>query len=482
MSIVYQIAASFLLLLALASASNEDEGNMVQLVHEAVVGATKWTQASLGENKIVVGNVNTTYCSLSDCLKLYDNSEDRLNRLLVTPHGVNDKLAWLSGVLNNHKTCLDGLLEKNHSLPQEGKSLTILLYKALALYGRSGNNNTKISSPTSSSDDENAGILVSWDAETTRADYVVAQDGSGNFKTITEAVRAMDQRRQAQRVVIYVKSGVYVENVEIKRGMRNVMLVGDGIDKTIVTGTRNVVDGGTTYNSATFIVSGDGFWARDITFENTAGPQKHQAVAITVASDLSVFYRCSFKGYQDTLFLHSLRQFYRDCHIYGTVDIIFGDAAAVLQNCDIFVRRPMRHQANMITAQGRENPYSKTGISIHMSRVAPTSEFQAVKDVFNTFLGRPWKKYSRTVFLKTDLDGLIHPKGWTEWRGDFALSTLYYGEYMNLGRGASTRERVDWPGFHVINDPREAGGFTVSGFLQGESWIPASGVPFFPGL
>ncbi|KAF5186389.1 Pectinesterase/pectinesterase inhibitor, partial [Thalictrum thalictroides] len=125
----------------------------------------------------------------------------------------------------------------------------------------------------------------------------------------------------------------------------------------------NVKDGATTYNSATFVVAGDGFWARDITFENTAWPQNHQAVAITVASDLSVFYRCSFKGYQDTLFVHSLRQFYRDCYVYGTVDFIYGNAAAVLQNCNILVRRPMDHQGNMITAQGRDDPNENTGIS-----------------------------------------------------------------------------------------------------------------------
>lgn len=219
-----------------------------------------------------------------------------------------------------------------------------------------------------------------------------------------------------------------------------------------------------------------------MTFENTAGPHKHQAVALRVGSDRAVFYRCSFRGYQDTLFVHSLRQFYRNCHVYGTVDFIFGDAAAVLQDCDIFVRRPMGHQANMITAQGRDDPNENTGISVMGSRVRPAADFEGVKGRFRSFLGRPWKKYSRTVFLKTDLDGLVDRRGWKEWSGGFALSTLYYAEFMNTGGGAATEGRVKWPGFHVLRDVGEAERFGVRNFVGGHEWIPATGVPFSAGL
>lgn len=187
------------------------------------------------------------------------------------------------------------------------------------------------------------------------------------------------------------------------------------------------------------------------------------------------------KAYQDTLFTHSMRQFYRDCDIHGTIDFIFGDASTVIQNCNIFVRKPMSGQANMITAQGRDHTDSNTGISIHASKVIPSSEFLDSNEHMN-YLGRPWKQYSRTVFMKTDLDGLIHPKGWDEWSGDFALSTLYYGEYMNTGAGANTDKRVTWPGFHVLRNSEEAYPFSVSQFLQGEWWIAASGVPFWVGI
>ena len=205
-------------------------------------------------------------------------------------------------------------------------------------------------------------------------------------------------------------------------------------------------------------------------------------MALKVSSDLSIFYRCSFKAYQDTLFVHSNRQFYRDCDIYGTIDFIFGDASVVFQNCNILVRRPMDHQSNFITAQGRDDPNKPTGISIQSCMVRPAPDFVTSKDYFKSYLGRPWKEYSRTVFMKTDLDGLIDPKGWGEWNGEFALATLYYGEYMNTDSGASTQDRVNWPGFHLMNSDNEAMPFTVSEFLQGEQWISATGVPFWSAI
>ncbi|KAG0458365.1 hypothetical protein HPP92_023522 [Vanilla planifolia] len=84
--------------------------------------------------------------------------------------------------------------------------------------------------------------------------------------------------------------------------------------------------------------------------------------------------------------------------------------------------------------------------------------------------------------MKTNIGSLIDPAGWLEWSGDFALGTLYYGEYMNTGTGSATSGRVKWPGYHVITSASEAGKFTAGSFLSGDSWIPASGVPYTSGL
>lgn len=440
-----------------------------------------------GLGSLSLSDQTSATIALSDCAKLYEESESRLSHMMSQEsyYAKEDALTWMSAVMTNHRTCLDGLKEKGYIEAQVlDRNLTMLLKQALVVYSKNNKGKGKGPPEGTISKSDYAGILESWSESSYKPDFTVAQDGSGTHGTIQAAVNAlaaMGHNRPA-RAVIHVKSGVYHEKVEIGQKLHNVMLVGDGIDKTIVTGNRNVVQGSTTLNSATFDVSGDGFWARDMTFENSAGPEKHQAVALKVSSDLSVFYRCSFRAYQDTLYVHSNRQFYRDCYVYGTIDFIFGDATVVLQNCDIFVRKPMSHQSNFITAQGRDDPNKNTGISIQSCRVRPDSEFLTLKESFKTFLGRPWRKYSRTVFLKTDLDGLVHPRGWGEWSGEFALSTLYYGEYLNTGYGASTQNRVNWPGFHVLRSASEATPFTVNQFLQGERWIPATGVPFSSGI
>jgi len=221
---------------------------------------------------------------------------------------------------------------------------------------------------------------------------------------------------------------------------------------------------------------------RDMTIQNVAGPEKHQAVALRVGADHSVVYRCNIIGYQDTLYVHSQRQFFRECDVFGTVDFIFGNAAVVLQKCSLWARKPMANQKNTITAQNRKDPNQNTGISIHDCRVVATADLEAAKWAYPTYLGRPWKLYSRVVYMMTYMGDHINPAGWLEWNGNFALDTLYYGEYMNYGPGAGVAKRVTWPGYRVITMPEEATKFTVGQFIYGSSWLPATGVAFFAGL
>ncbi|XP_047152713.1 pectinesterase-like [Vigna umbellata] len=312
---------------------------------------------------------------------------------------------------------------------------------------------------------------------------VVSQDGSGNFTTINGAIAAAPNNSAASDgyFLILVTGGVYQEYVSIAKNKKYLMMVGEGINQTIITGDHNVVDNFTTFNSATFAVVAQGFVAVNMTFRNTAGPSKHQAVAVRNGADLSTFYSCSFEGYQDTLYTHSLRQFYRECDIYGTVDFIFGNAAVVFQTCNMYPRLPLSGQFNAITAQGRTDPNQNTGTSIQNATIKAAADLAPVVGSVKTYLGRPWKEYSRTVYMQSFMDSLINPAGWHEWSGDFALTTLYYAEYNNTGPGSSTQNRVTWSGYHVIN-VTDAVNFTVANFLDGDSWLPITGVPYRSGL
>ncbi|XP_006367816.2 probable pectinesterase/pectinesterase inhibitor 17 [Solanum tuberosum] len=423
----------------------------------------------------------------SDCVKLYESTILQLNKTLDSNTKCTDFdiQTWLSTAMTNLETCQTGFIElgvnSDYILPSlMSNNVSELICNTLSLnnIGSNMKQTYKDGFPTWVSPGDRKLLQLS----SISPNLVVAQDGTGNFLTIKAALDAAAKRSGNERFVIHVKRGVYRENLEIGNKMKNIMLVGDGMKYTIITGSRSVGGGSTTFNSGTVVVTGEGFIAQGITFRNTAGPQNHQAVALRSGSDLSVFYRCGFEGYQDTLYVHSQRQFYKECYIYGTVDFIFGNAAVVLQNCMIFARRPMDKQKITITAQGRTDPNQNTGISIHNSRVMAASDLRPVLGTFKTFLGRPWKQYSRTVFMKTYLDSLVDPAGWLEWDGDFALSTLYYGEYRNAGPGASTSSRVKWSGYRVITNSNEAARFSVENFIAGRSWLPATNVPFRAGL
>ncbi|KAF5769504.1 putative pectinesterase [Helianthus annuus] len=312
------------------------------------------------------------------------------------------------------------------------------------------------------------------------ADVTVCKGGGCDYVTVQEAVDVVPDWGYGRRFVIRVKEGVYEETVRVGIEKVNVVVIGDGMGKTVITGSLNVGQPGlSTYNTATFGVVGDGFMASGLTIENTAGPDAHQAVAFRSDSDQSIIENCEFLGNQDTLYAHSLRQYYKSCRIEGNVDFIFGNSASIFQDCTILVRprqlRPEKGENNAVTAHGRIDPAQSTGFVFQNCLINGTEEYMRLYNskpkAHRNFLGRPWKEFSRTVFINCNLDALITPQGWLPWKGDFALKTLYYGELGNSGRGSDLSERVNWssriPAEHVNV-------YSVGNFLQGDQWRVAS--------
>ncbi|XP_076953858.1 putative pectinesterase/pectinesterase inhibitor 59 [Bidens hawaiensis] len=437
---------------------------------------------------------DTTKAVWNDCYRLLNNTVFQLNQTVTglknNQSSDFDTQTWLSAALTNLQTCFTGCGELNltdFATPIKASNLSKMISNSLAI-------NHKFLKQKPSELKQRDGFptwvtrrdrrLLTTVSFQSLANVTVSQAPGSRFPTIQSALDyAGSVDRQNQRFIIYIKGGVYNENIDIVNGLNNIMFVGDGIRYTIITANRSASGGYTTYGSATVGVEGSGFIARGITFRNTAGPKGGQAVALRSASDLYVYYACSFEGYQDTLFAVSQRQFYKLCYISGTIDFIFGNAAIGFQNCVILVRKPLPGQANTITAQGRGDPFQNSGISIHNCRVIPASDLVPVVGSVQTYLGRPWQEYSRTVFIKTYLDGFINPKGWLPWGNtDFAFDTLYYGEYGCFVDGAGLADRVNWTGYHGDMSLADVQDFTVQGLIAGRMWLPATGVPFTAGL
>ncbi|KAF2294933.1 hypothetical protein GH714_027130 [Hevea brasiliensis] len=276
--------------------------------------------------------------------------------------------------------------------------------------------------------------------------------------------------------------GIYNEAVVVPKTHSNILMYGDGPEKTIVTGKKSFTSGVNTWNTASFVVEAPGFTCKNMRFENTAGPDGHQAVAIRVNSDMSVFHNCRFDGYQDTLLYQAGRQFYRDCVISGTVDFLFGYGAAVIQNSTIIARKPNHGQVNTVTADGKREKGQNTGLVIHNCKIVPEADLVPERLTVKTYLGRPWKQFSTTVVMESELGDLIQPQGWLPWAGNQYLDTLYYAEYANTGPGANTANRIKWKTLHFLTS-NEAQQFTVGTFLPGaDQWIRSTGVPFLLGF
>ncbi|KAM6544898.1 hypothetical protein CsatB_025634 [Cannabis sativa] len=509
---------------SLGEAANNETASPKDLF-KAVLNSTI-QRVLVAVDKSSVLSQNTTSAphkmSLEDCKDLLDFAVDELQASFSTVgdsdlHTVKDREAelmnWLSAVISYQQTCLDGIQDPELKSDMTNNMLDASQMTSNALAIVSGissilgafdinfSNLTSHFNPTSTTsrrlmeapvDDKDSSypqwlsaadrkLLATRGGGNLRPNVVVAKDGSGQYKTIAGALASYPKNHRG-RYVIYVKAGIYDEYITVAKDQVNVFMYGDGPRKTIVTGRKSFRDGVSTFKTASFSAIGNGFIAKSMGFQNTAGPEGHQAVALRVQSDMAAFYNCRMDGYQDTLYTQAHRQFYRNCVISGTVDFIFGDGAVVIQNSKIIVRKPADGQKNAVTAQGRTDKRETTGIVIQNCRIVPEVKLFNERFKFPTYLGRPWKEYSRTIIMETTIGDLIQPAGWMEWNGNFALDTLYYAEFANRGPGANTNRRVRWKGHKILTNRQEAHQFTPGPFLQGNLWLRYTGAPYFLGF
>jgi len=263
--------------------------------------------------------------------------------------------------------------------------------------------------------------------------FTVAKDGSGDYKYIQDAIDAM-RVFPLEPITLYIKNGVYTEKIDLPANNTDVTFIGESVERTIITFSDYSGRGKlTTFTSATAKISGNRFVAENITFVNAAGPVG-QAVALYVDADKAVFKNCRFLGNQDTIYAagENSRQYFLDCYIEGTTDFIFGPSTAVFQNCTIKCKAD-----SYITAAN--TPKGKVFGFVFLDCV-----ITADSTVTNVYLGRPWRAFSKTVFLRCQLPATIAAAGWDNWSNPENEKTAFYAEYKNTGAGAAVKNRVSW--------------------------------------
>jgi pectinesterase len=247
------------------------------------------------------------------------------------------------------------------------------------------------------------------------------------------------------RVFIEISPGVYHERVIVTQNHTNITLIGMGKSPAdvVITNSLNAKQAGGTFFTETVEVNGAGFEADNITFENTAG-NTGQAVAAAVRADRSIFKHCRFLGHQDTLFADYGRQYYIDSYIEGGVDFIFGNATAVFDRTEIHA-----NGRGYLTAQSRTSPQQNTGYVILNSKVtsgigeaAATGSTEPARETIS--LGRPWRPFSRVIYIHTELPANVIPQGWNAWGRTPGTPQAFYAEFKNTGPGANPSARVPW--------------------------------------
>lgn len=267
-------------------------------------------------------------------------------------------------------------------------------------------------------------------------EMTVAQDGTGDFAKIQEAIDA-SKAFPDQRVIIHVRNGVYHEKVVVPACNNRLSIIGESAEKTIITygDYFSKINRGrnSTFYTYSMLVEADDFYAENLTIENSAGPVG-QAVALHVVGDRCAFHNCRIMGNQDTLYTGGLnsRQYYKDCYIEGTTDFIFGAATALFDNCQICSKTN-----SFVTAAS--TPHGKSYGYVFMN-----CKLIAKEGLNKVYLGRPWRDFAKVVYIKCELGAHIIPEGWSTWEGTSRDKTAFFAEFENIGKGADSTHRIGW--------------------------------------
>lgn len=292
--------------------------------------------------------------------------------------------------------------------------------------------------------------------------FIVAKDGSGDFTTVQAAIDAVNGVSRAPAIIL-IRSGEYRERVVVDKDHLRII----GEDDAVITWSACAHDRDAqgrekgTFLSFTMLVTGRNVTVENLTVRNDAGDGSvaGQAVAVYAAGDRGVWRRCRLIAHQDTLFCgpvmpklgpeiapHSLasaecvdsvgdcpetrsRQYFADCLIRGDIDFIFGPYRCWFENC----RLHMNARGGWYTAANtpENQPYGFVFHRCHLTGSCPEGQ---------AYLGRPWRRFARTLFLECEMERCVAPCGFIDW-DEKRVITERCGEWGSTGEGAYPEAR-----------------------------------------
>ncbi|WP_434026838.1 pectinesterase family protein [[Pseudomonas] boreopolis] len=264
----------------------------------------------------------------------------------------------------------------------------------------------------------------------------VAASG-GDFARVQEAV---DAAVRAQRPTeIRIAAGDYRERVNVPSNAPPLHMVGASATLTRIVFDNYAarIDPATgqpfgTSGSASVVIAGNDFTAEKLAFGNDAGPVG-QAVAVRLDGDRMAFRDVRFLGHQDTLYLRGTGlAYFRDCHVEGTVDFIFGAGTGLFEGGEI------RSIGDGYVTAASTPDTARAGLVFRNVRLT------AANGVSRVYLGRPWRPYAQVAFVGSELGAHVLPAGWHDWDKPETHVTARFGEHGNRGPGADTSRRAAW--------------------------------------
>ncbi|OHE93153.1 pectinesterase [Colletotrichum orchidophilum] len=277
-------------------------------------------------------------------------------------------------------------------------------------------------------------------ARTSPSPNAIVVDASGkqpnSYPTLGGAVAALQNITDDQS--IFIMPGTYTEQVRVPNFRGNLIIQGYTCDSRDYVGNKATLTNNISRTSpnitnndqtATLRLWGDNIKVYNLNVANTFGQARKNGMALAVSAQKTNigFYGCLISGYQDTLLANEGRQIYTKTGLIGAVDFLFSQRGIVLfQMCDITTIGP-----GFITANGRDAANNTSFFLINKANVTGTN------GTATSYLGRPWRPYSRVVFQNSELSDVIAPLGWSTWDDVQSTANVYFKEYNNSGPGAN---------------------------------------------